>query len=633
MPLIINRIRIAARGKVAFDETLSNGINVFEGQNSSGKSTLFKIIYHGLGGTIPVRQWTDAALSCDRVFLEIKIGKSIFTISRQIVETGFPPTIVIDGALSAALVAPMDAWIEIPYSRATDKQSFSQYLFNLLQMPEAFGETGDFVTFNQFLRAHYADQESPNSTVLRHEPQWDKPSTREAIGNFLLGGTDHHISAMEAELRETEKQLAQALGAVAAGNALLGSDYEQLNSIALAEAEIKLNNEFDALEDRSLELKSRLIEPVTSADIDRSRLVELTRLVTEKKAQLADAEREMVQIELQAGDSADFIRSLRQRTGALVQAIHAADQLGTLHFDACPACGVPIVEEPEADHCHLCHSPSSENHSSDRFISLLNSTNSQIEQSERIQKIREEKLAGIQRKIREINRSIDITMIDIDSQKAVFSSKVQAELTEVQNRMGFIGGEKERIRRDKKVVQKLEDLREGRDRLSSSAAALKESLDIARNSALLRLGSALSAVGGEAEKILDADLDRQSEFHNEPRVEIDYRSNVFSISGKTSFSASSTSYARNSIFMGEMFAANWLKTMRHLQFLMLENLEDKGMEPARYYRLHETIVRRTQALNGDWQILLATADLSPAVRSDVKFVGHYFTQEKMTLNL
>jgi hypothetical protein len=193
--------------------------------------------------------------------------------------------------------------------------------------------------------------------------------------------------------------------------------------------------------------------------------------------------------------------------------------------------------------------------------------------------------------------------------------------------------EQERLIRDQRVVERLDTLRDDRDRLSNLIKRLREEIEIARTSANLRLASAFSTISHESSEFLKSDLDRQLEFHNDPHVEINYRANAFALDGQRAFSASSTAYLRNAIFLGTMFAANKVPTMRHLQLLLLENLEDKGMEPERYHRLHRTIVDRAQNLTGDWQILIATADLAEDVRSDVHLVGRFYTHRDKTLSI
>ncbi len=83
MPILIKRFRVVAGGKPVFDEVFSSGVNIIEGENSSGKTTLVKLLYHGLGGTVQERQWSKAAKLCDRVFCELHIGRAKVTMSRR----------------------------------------------------------------------------------------------------------------------------------------------------------------------------------------------------------------------------------------------------------------------------------------------------------------------------------------------------------------------------------------------------------------------------------------------------------------------------------------------------------------------------------------------------------------------
>jgi hypothetical protein len=128
-------------------------------------------------------------------------------------------------------------------------------------------------------------------------------------------------------------------------------------------------------------------------------------------------------------------------------------------------------------------------------------------------------------------------------------------------------------------------------------------------------------------------MERQEGFHRSTSVEIDYRNNRFSLGSIKSLSASSTAYMRNSIFISELVAANGNSAMRHLQVLLLENLEDKGMEPERYYNLHRTIVERTTTLGGDWQIFIATADWNPNLTEGFTRIGPRYTHGRRTLQL
>ena len=71
--LKLNRLVIFAHdGKVAYNETFHDGINIIRGNNSSGKSTIGNFIFFVLGGDF--KKWTTAALYCKDVYAEIFIN-------------------------------------------------------------------------------------------------------------------------------------------------------------------------------------------------------------------------------------------------------------------------------------------------------------------------------------------------------------------------------------------------------------------------------------------------------------------------------------------------------------------------------------------------------------------------------
>jgi hypothetical protein len=631
MSFLINRLRIVSRGSSVYDERFEAGVNIIEGENSSGKTTLMKLLYHALGGTIPERQWSKAARACDRVYVEIKIGSAILTVSRKAVESGLPPALIYEGPMENGLNAPIEAWREYPYSRTADRQSYSQLIFSLLGMPEAFGEEGEFVTFNQFLRAHYADQDSPNSTVLKHEDQFDKPAVREAIGNFILGGSDSNLADRERLLKEAERDLGFAMASVAAGNALLGSDYNELNADSIALRRRSVDEQIKAAESELSERQRAAIQPLVASDVESSQIADLSRDLSDARRALSDKISTKVETELEIRDSEMFIRTLEDRARYLTQAIQSAQTFGDLVVDTCPVCGTDVDPESSGAHCYLCKSDKPSEAPANRYISLLNSTQSQIEQSRRVQKMRLSRSHDLGREIEAIEERIHRLGIQLENLKITISSIAQEQVAEVQGTLGYLRSERERLIRDQRVVERLEAIRADRDRLNTTIAHLREEINIARTSANLRLASAFSAISRETSDFLSSDLDRQLEFHNNPHVEVNYRSNTFALDGQRAFSASSQAYLRNAIFLGTMFAANKLETMRHLQLLMLENLEDKGMEPDRYHRLHRTIVEKSRNLSGDWQILIATADLAEDVRSEVYRVGRFYTHGSKTL--
>ena len=534
-PVLIERFRVTAAGKVVFDEAFSEGVNVLEGENSSGKSTLFKLVYFGLGGALTAKQWTKAALKCDRVYLQLRIGKSSVTTSRKVAETGLPPVLVFDGTIAEALAAPIESWQEYSYSRSADKQSYSQLMFSALGMPEAFSQTGDFLTFNQFLRVHYADQDSPNASLLRFEDQFDKPATRESVGNFILGGTDQNLAEYERVLREAQNKYAESLSSVSAGNILLGSDYNELSEAGIAAAEERVNREILQLQAQITSLSQSVLRPITASDIDQTHLTNISKLLTAAKSNLSDLVEARGELRLEASDSEMFLATLHQRVEYLTQSLQVADYVGEVALSSCPACGSVVEPGADHDHCYLCKADAPRERPTARYLSLLNGTQSQIEQSTRIQKTRAQHLSELDNQTANARSEIERLARDLQRQKVTVSTEAQAELATLQNQLGYCQADLERIRRDKRVVERLEALRRDRDRLAGEIARAREDIDRVRNGATLRLGGALAAVSRETQSFLKADLNRQAEFHDDPHVEIDFRGNSFGVNGQKSF--------------------------------------------------------------------------------------------------
>src|ERR1700694_3115102 len=80
--LIVKRLVVERNGQPVYDEPFHIGVNVIRGENSSGKSTILNFIYYGLGGDLA--DWSDIALLCTRVFVEVSLNGMVATLSREI---------------------------------------------------------------------------------------------------------------------------------------------------------------------------------------------------------------------------------------------------------------------------------------------------------------------------------------------------------------------------------------------------------------------------------------------------------------------------------------------------------------------------------------------------------------------
>src|SRR5690606_32893059 len=132
-----------------YDERFHDGVNVISGENSSGKSTVLNFLFYGLGGDL--FDWSAVAKLCTRVYLQVRINGNVATLAREISTTPRRSMDIFAGELDEALGAGTEEWARFPYLRSESKESFSQVLFRLLNVPEVANETSGNLTMNQML--------------------------------------------------------------------------------------------------------------------------------------------------------------------------------------------------------------------------------------------------------------------------------------------------------------------------------------------------------------------------------------------------------------------------------------------------------------------------------------------------
>src|SRR6185437_8484422 len=98
--LIVTRMVVERADRIVYDEPFHAGVNVIRGENSSGKSTVLNLIFYGLGGDLT--DWSDVALLCTRVLVEISVNGRPATLSRDISEKPGQPMEIFGAAYVAS---------------------------------------------------------------------------------------------------------------------------------------------------------------------------------------------------------------------------------------------------------------------------------------------------------------------------------------------------------------------------------------------------------------------------------------------------------------------------------------------------------------------------------------------------
>lgn len=167
--LRLARLIVIKDGQRAYDEVFHAGVNIIRGVqrqgNSVGKSTIADMIFYVLGGDLTT--WKDEAKLCDFAIAEVVINGTTVTLRRDITDKSKQLMSIFFGDLEASQASGIEGWQTFPYQRYQDRQSFTQVLFRILDMPEVPSEAEANITMHQLLRLMYVDQMTPVDRIFR----------------------------------------------------------------------------------------------------------------------------------------------------------------------------------------------------------------------------------------------------------------------------------------------------------------------------------------------------------------------------------------------------------------------------------------------------------------------------------
>jgi len=383
--LRVQRLRIERLGSKVYDEAFHHGVNIIRGDNSSGKSTVLNFLYYGIGGD--VSDWSETALLCTRVLTEVSLNGNVATLARDITEKAGQPMEIFGGPMEEALKAPAAGWARYSYRRSESRESFSQILFKLLDIPEASNEASGNVTIHQMLRLMYADQLSPIGTLFKFE-QFDPPLLRDTVGRLVFGAYENELYANELRLRELGNEFTSVSSELAAISKLVGQSGQVLTPSWLEAEHKRIEEERAAVEVQISEVERTIYETgvkeTLSLEAQRQAYAEVQQLQGEisKVTGAIDASK------FEIADAAKFISDLESKLWALNDSSATSDAFGKITFQYCPACYSSVEAEHPAHACHLCKNPFDSERARSRIVSLVNDTSRQLRQSRALQKER-----------------------------------------------------------------------------------------------------------------------------------------------------------------------------------------------------------------------------------------------------
>lgn len=632
------------QGEIAYDEKFHNGINIICGDNSSGKSTITHFIFFALGGEF--NDFVPEARECQVVFAEIQVNDTIVTLKRYIEISEKTHNInariamhFFWGDYEESKNPPQNKyWQKFQYNTTPDKRSFSNVLFELMELPEVKEENN--ITIHQILRLLYIDQESPTSSLFLYE-EFDKQAIREAVADLLLGVYNQDLYTLKLELYHSEKQLEEIKNEIR-----LTKRFFQ-DAFALDKQHLKTQIENKEIEIKSLtEEVFQIRNNIKEVEYDSTKQLEFQLLQEQtaiKRNVVVELQNKITLINNEIIDSEFFIEALNDKYRALNNSVYTREFLGNIPLDYCPECLNKLVHSDVENSCKLCKQSSDDSFGITQAKRMQLEIKFQIDESKKLLSFKNKQLksleAGLEKETSELN---DLQVRVNHSITDVRPFELE-KLDSLNFQKGLAEGEILQYRTMLEQAYLYDKLLEEKVILDKNIATYKYKIFTIQETQKKIKKDTILNIQTEGVYLLNNDFDRQREFTNaEPKdLIIDFSNNLVYLKTDNTekfkqyqkFSASSNFYLKISARFALYLASLTQQSMRFPRFIFADNMEDKGIEKERAQNFQDILIKRVLKLDPDQQnqLIYTTSYITDELLKSDFIVGEYYTKDNPSL--
>jgi hypothetical protein len=464
---------------------------------------------------------------------------------------------------------------------------------------------------------------------MRYEA-FDSPLTRTTVGDLLLGVYDDSLYADELDLRGKQRQLEEVSREVENLMRVLSSVGQELDRIRVqatvdsTQAEYSRVEQAIATASSNVEVADPLISPVT--------LNSLREAVAQRRQQwkaLAEAiQRQILEID----DSRDFIEILEKRIASLDQSVVVRNAFGELPLTHCPECLSPLVPVEDKSLCLLCRQRLPENPPSAQILRMQQELGLQLKESRSLLEEKERELVALRQNLPQAQRELERAEARFNDAVSNVRTKRDETLDRLLVEKGVIEGRLDALANQLKSISVLETSRALKAFLTSEVQDISFRIKTKRDAQTGRLVEAHERVQAYALAFLKRDLPREPWFQNAQSVTFDFAKNTFAVDGRNQFSASSMVLLKNSVHFGILFSSLDAQFFRYPRLLICDNMEDKGMEPARGHNFQNIVAATSGSSDVEHQIIFTTSMISPELNNTDLCIGPNYSLEQHTLD-
>lgn len=630
-------------GNIAYDETFHKGINIICGENSSGKSTITHFIFFVLGGDF--KDFVPEAKKCQVVYAEVEANGLIFTIKRKIeinernnINSRVAMHLFLGDFEESQNPPSNKYWQKYPYNTTLKKKSFSNVLFELLDIPEVKEENN--ISIHQILRLLYIDQESPTGSLFYYE-QFDSQSTREAVADLLLGVYNQDLYTHKLDLQNSEKKLEELKSEIKVT--------EKFFPNALYLNKVHIETQIDNNKKQISEINNKIIgirKGVQVVEFDSEKQLEFQKLQQEtaqERENLIKLQNEITVLQNEIVDSEYFIEVLNNKYRALKNSIKTREFLGSIPIDYCPECLSKLESVIKENRCKLCKQEIDDTLGITQAKRMQLEIKFQIEESKKLLDLKNEKLKEVRISLQNKEEVVENLQIRVNNSIVNVRPFELEELDSLNYQIGIIEGKITQLQTMLEQALKYETLIDEMQFFEKKIYNLKNIISGIIKEQEENKKKILSVIQEEGVFLLNNDLERQKEFTDaEPRdLVINFSNNIVYLKTDNSerykqyqkFSASSNFYLKVAARFAIFLASLRVPDMRFPRFIFADNMEDKGIEVKRAENLQEILIQHVNELDKgqNYQIIYTTSYITEELKQSEYVVGQYYTKDNRSL--
>lgn len=632
--LVIERLVVHNfMGEIACDLHFKKGLNIISGENSSGKSTILDFLAYTLGAENI--KFKTAANKCTYSFVQVNIFNQLITLMREVNQKNQTGLSVFFGSYDESTRSSNQGWMHFPYKNSQEKFSFSKVIFEYLNYPVPLA-SDSAITMNQILRVVYADQMYTHP-IFKFE-KWDSSEKRAAIRDFIFGIFEDETYDLQIQLKNLKKDIENK-----------NIEYKSIKDLVKrAHGKLSINEIKDSIEVKK-KFKAELITQITDYEnIFNEDKVDIPSQVSQQeylKNELESLNIDIVQIDNQSRslqydivDSENFIKELNQRNTDIQNAKNTQQQIQNFKFKFCPSCYNPIDNiKIEDTCCHLCTKPLSTSledgiESISALLKMQTEIMFQKDESERLLAKRKKMLIELTSSLNEKKARLLDLQVEFNSLTSKWHNEFELGLINLHRQVTDIETEIIKSQNLYNLLKEIDFVGNQKNELILKRNKIERRIQSLANSNFHQREKVLAKLNVKLKDLLIQDLARQDEFINPEKVDINFEDNVIFINNVGYFSQSSLVLIRHLFHLALLSVSDKDPTMRFPQLIILDGLNDGGLEAERAYNLQRIILNESQKLNENFQIIAATSEISEELNLSDHIIAT-FSEKNRSLKL